>query len=40
MSDPIDESSLKEHLSEVDELKMKVRGKNYDEHDDIKIKIR
>ena len=39
MSDQIDESSLKEHLSEVNELKMKVRGKNNEEHDEIKIKI-
>ena len=40
MSDQIDKTSLKEHLSEEDEVKMKVRCSNNGEHGEIKITFR
>ena len=40
MSDQIDKASLKEQLSEENEVKMKVRGKNNVEHGDLKITFR
>ena len=40
MSDQIDKTSLKEHLSEENEIKMKVSGKNNEENEEIKITFR
>ena len=40
MSDQIDKTSLKEHLSEENEIKMKVSGKNNDGDGDLKITFR
>ena len=40
MSDQIDKASLKEQLSEENEVKMKVRGKNNDENKELKITFR